>query len=98
MKYCYHSMGHVLKGLGCDKVEQAYDDRLRMFQRHIASHAAMNEAEAPADATVNIDNAPLATSEQTVAQLKVILKQRGESVAGNKATLVSRVDNVELVA
>ena len=98
MKYCYHSMGHVLKGLGCDKVEQAYDDRLRMFQRHLASHAAMNEADAPADATVNIDNAPLATSEQTVAQLKVILKQRGESTAGNKATLVSRVDHVELVA
>ena len=93
MKYCYHSMGHALKDLGFEKVPQAYVERLEMFEKQIAVNA-----KASADATVNIDNAPLATSEQTVAQLKVILKQRGESTAGNKDALISRVDRVELVA
>ena len=99
MKYCYHSMGHVLKGLGCDKVEQSYDDRLKQFQRHLASHAAL--AEAPADATVDIDNAPLASKEDieklTVSKIKTLLKQRGISTAGNKPELVERA-SVELVA
>ena len=93
MSYCYHSMGHALKGLGFEKVGQAYDERLEKFEKQLAVNA-----KASADATVNIDNAPLATSEQTVAQLKVILKQRGESIAGNKDALISRVDHVELVA
>ena len=93
MRYCYHSMGHALKGLGFEKVGQAYDERLEKFEKQLAVNA-----KASADATVNIDNAPLATSEQTVAQLRVILKQRGESIAGNKDTLISRGDKVELGA
>ena len=51
-----------------------------------------------AEATVNIDNAPLATSEQTVAQLKEILKERNLPTTGRKAELVNRVNSVELVA
>tara|TARA_R110000824_G_scaffold198066_3_gene382031 strand:+ start:4843 stop:5568 length:726 start_codon:yes stop_codon:yes gene_type:complete len=96
MKYCYHSMGHALKDLGFEKVPQAYVERLEMFERQIAVNA-----EAPADATVNIDNAPLASKEDieklTVPKIKTLLKQRGISTAGNKPELVERA-TVELVA
>ena len=67
-----------------------------MFEKQIAANA-----EAPADATVDIDNAPLASKEDieklTVSKIKTLLKQRGISTAGNKPELVERA-SVELVA
>jgi len=96
MKYCYHSMGHALKDLGFEKVPQAYNERLEMFEKQIAANA-----EAPADATVDIDDAPLASKESieklTVSKIKTLLKRRGISTAGNKPELVERA-TVELVA
>ena len=96
-KYCYHSMGHALKDLGFEKVPIAYVDRLREFEKQIAKY----NAEAPADATVDIDDAPLASKEAieklTVSKIKTLLKRRGISTAGNKPELVERA-TVELVA
>ena len=92
--YSYVLMCATLRELGFEKFDRKGEAVLEMFKTQLTNNAKADKAEA----TVNIDNAPLATSEQTVAQLKEILKERNLPTTGRKAELVNRVNSVELVA